>query len=210
MVEVKFGLRTVDLPYQVRLYNVTDAMFDKLVDEDTKAELIDGVMIVHSPASLPHDDIAGFLRTLMRCYADEKALGKVLGPDALVRLKPRRRFGPDVFFIAQKNLPRRIPTQQFNGAPDLVVEVLSPSNRDDDLEDKRPRYQEAGVRELWWVNPGERQILIDRRRKKGYDEETVSAGRLESKVLPGFWIDVSWLWQEPLPSVMDCLREILE
>lgn len=210
MVELKFGMRTVDLPYTIRLYDVSDTLFDKLVDEDTRAELIDGIMIVHSPASLPHDNLTGYLRSLMRCYADERGLGLVLGPDALIRLKPRRRFGPDIFFIAQKNLPRRLPTKQFNGAPDLVVEVLSPSNRDEDLEDKRPRYHEAGVRELWWVDPDEQQILIDRRRKKGYDKEVVSDGRLESTVLPGFWIDVNWLWQEPLPSVMKCLRAILE
>ncbi|MGH7226726.1 MAG: Uma2 family endonuclease, partial [Gemmataceae bacterium] len=61
MVEVKFGLRTVEVPYMIRLYDITDEMFDEMVDEDTKAELIDGVMIVHSPASLLHDDVGGFL-----------------------------------------------------------------------------------------------------------------------------------------------------
>ena len=45
-------LRTVDLPYMLRLYGVTDEKFDELTDEDTKAELFDGVMIVHSPASI--------------------------------------------------------------------------------------------------------------------------------------------------------------
>lgn len=75
MVEVKFGLRTVDLPYTIRLYGVTDEMFDEMVDEDTKAELIDGVMIVHSPATLRHDNVAGFLRGLMRFYAADKGLG---------------------------------------------------------------------------------------------------------------------------------------
>jgi Uma2 family endonuclease len=210
MVELKFGLRTIDLPYKLRLYDVAEAMFDNLVDEDTKAELIDGVMIVHSPAPILHDNLAGFLRTLMRCYSDEKALGLVLGPDSLVRLRPRRRFGPDLFFVAQKRLRRRLPVKQFKGVPDLVVEVLSPSNWEEDMEEKRPRYQEAGVREMWWVEPDEQQITVDRRRKRGYAEAVVSTGKLTSSVLSGFWIDVCWLWEEPLPSVMDWLREILE
>src|SRR5437016_6193018 len=98
MVEVTLGPRPVDLPYTVRLYGVTEALFDELADdEDMKAELIDGVMIVHSPASPRHDDISGFLRTLMRCYAGRKKLGKTLGPDSLIHLKTCRKFAPDLY-----------------------------------------------------------------------------------------------------------------
>jgi hypothetical protein len=60
------------------------------------------------------------------------------------------------------------------------------------------------------VDPDEQRILIDRRRKKGYDEEIVTAGEVASVALLGFWIEVAWLWQEPLPNVLSCLREILE
>ena len=59
MIEVTCGLKTIDLPYMIQVYDVTEEMFDELVDEDTKAELIDGVMIVHSPASIEHDDSSG-------------------------------------------------------------------------------------------------------------------------------------------------------
>jgi Uma2 family endonuclease len=147
MIEVKKGLETVQLPYTIRLYGVSEALFDELVDEDTKAELIDGVMIVHSPASMEHDDISGFLRALRSSYADDKGLGKVLGPDSLVRLGVDRRCAPDVFFVQQSRIPFPLP-KEFAGAPDLVIEVLSPSNRDDDLHDKRPVYQAASVGEI--------------------------------------------------------------
>jgi len=65
MIEVKCDIRSIDLPYMIQVYDVTEEMFDELVDEDTKAELIDGVMIVHSLASIEHDDCSGFLRGLM-------------------------------------------------------------------------------------------------------------------------------------------------
>jgi hypothetical protein len=58
MIEVTCGVKTIDLPYMLQVYGVTEEMFDELVDEDTKAELIDGVMIVHSPASMEHDNSA--------------------------------------------------------------------------------------------------------------------------------------------------------
>jgi Uma2 family endonuclease len=209
MVEVKLGLRTVDLPYTVRVYGVTEAMFDDLVDEDTKAELLDGVMMVHSPASPRHDHVAGFLRTLMRCYGEEKGLGQTFGPDALIHLATCRMFAPDGFFLKEEHVPRPLPKKQFEGAPDLVLEVLSPSNRDDDLEDKRPAYRQAGVPEIWFVDPEGCQVIVDRRRKRSYATTVVTEGRLTSTVLAGFWVDTAWLWAEPLPRVLACLRRLL-
>jgi Uma2 family endonuclease len=209
MVDLKIGLKSVDLPYTIRLYGVSAKQFDELVDEDTKAELFDGVMIVHSPATWEHDDVSGFFRGLMSFYADAKGLGKVLGPDSLVHLATCRRFAPDAYFIRQKRVRSPRP-RQFEGAPDLVVEVLSPSNRGYDLEDKRVAYHEAGVGELWIVDGENGHLLIDRRQRgKSYVEEVLPAGKAHSKVLAGFWLDASWLWAEPLPNRMTCLQQIL-
>jgi len=207
VVELKFGLKTIDLPYTVRVPNVTEEMFDDLVDEDTRAELIDGVMIVHSPTSTLHDDITGWLRPLMRVYAEDTKQGRVLGGESLVHLASCRRFCPDIYFIEAHQVSQ-LSRKQFEGTPSMVVEVLSPSNRSEDLEDKRPAYQAAGVRELWFVDPDAEEIIIDRRRKKNYVTTHVSKGKLFSTVLTGFWIDTAWLWAHPLPSLSDCLRKI--
>lgn len=209
MIEIKRGIETVNLPYTIRFYGVTEEMFDDLVDEDTKAELIDGVMIVHSPASIEHDDISGFLRSLMSFYADAKGLGKVLGPDSLVHLRAGRTCAPDVFFIRQARVPMPLP-RAFEGAPDLVIEVLSASNRHDELHDKRPVYQAAGVGEIWFVDPEQRQIIVDRHTADGYIEEVVTKGRVISAVLTGFWVDVDWMWVAPLPNRVTCLQDILD
>jgi Uma2 family endonuclease len=209
MVEVRLGLKTVDMPYTVRIPNVSERQFDRLVDEDTKAELIDGVMVVHSPASPRHDDVAGFLRFLMRFCAAAREQGKVLGPDSLVHLATCRKFAPDIFFLVQRRVPRRLPRKQFEIPPDLVVEVLSPSNRADDLEDKRPAYREAGVRELWLVDLANDEIIVDRKRGRSYATTTLPEGPVRSEVLEGFWIEAEWVWAEPLPNEMDCLQKIL-
>src|ERR1043166_3641876 len=105
MVEVKFGLKTVDLPYMVRLYGITKEMFDELADEDMKAELFDGVMVVLSPASLRQDHLSGFVRLLMRGYSAARGLGVVLGPKGLMHLATCRCFGADAFFIRQTRVP---------------------------------------------------------------------------------------------------------
>ena len=208
MIEVKRDTQTVDLPYTIRLYGVTEEMFDELADEDTRAELIDGVMIVHSPASATHDDVSGFVRALMSFYADVKGLGMVLGPDSLVHLAAGRKCAPDVFFIRQEQVPIPLP-KEFEGAPDLVVEVLSPSNRYDDLHDKRAVYRAAGVGEIWFIDPEQYQVLVDRQHANGYTEEVVTTDRVSSHVVNGFWLHAFWLWAEPLPNLLQCLQGIL-
>jgi Uma2 family endonuclease len=208
MIEVKCGLKTIDLPFMIQVYDVTEEMFDELVDEDTKAELIDGVMMVHSPASIEHDDSSGFTWGLMSFYAEAKGLGKVLGPDSLIHLAPGRKCAPDVFFIRQERVPMPLP-KEFEGVPDLVVEVLSPSNRRYDLRDKRLIYREAGVGEVWFIDGELRQILVDRRQAGSYTEEILTEGKVFSDSLPGFWLNASWLWANPLPNRFLCLEEIL-
>lgn len=214
MVELKESLRSLKessggLGYTVRFVGVTEKMFAEMVDEDTDAELIDGVMVVHSPASPHHDNIAGFVRTLMRCFAEGEGLGLVLGPDSLVRLAPLRRFAPDLYFLDQERVPHPLPQEEYEGIPDLVLEVLSPSNRKEDLKEKRPAYQEAGVKEIWLIDPEEQKVIVDRRRGRRYTTTTMALGRVVSRAVPGFWIEAGWLWVDPLPNVMTCLREIL-
>jgi Uma2 family endonuclease len=214
MFEVKLGpngqdlLQSWQVPYTLRVYNVSEELFDDLVDEDTRAELLDGVMIVHSPASLERDDIAGFIRTLMRAYAARRRFGKVLGPDSIVHLASCRKFAPDLFFVQAGRLPSPRP-KEFEGSPDLVLEMLSPSNRDFDLNDKRAAYRQAGVREIWFIDAANQQVLVDRRRGKRYVEEVIAGGRVTSAVLQGFWLEVDWLWEDPLPDELDCLQAIL-
>ena len=208
MVEVKIGYKTVDLPYTIRLPRVTEEMFDELVDEDTKAELIDRVMVVHSPATLRHERAGGFLRALASFYAATTDQGEVFGPDALVHLGTCREFAPDLFFLLRRHVPDPLP-KVFEGTPDWVAEILSLSTRAYDLDDKRPAYREAGVKEIWFADLDNRQILIDRKRGRGYVEQVITGGKVYSSVLKGYWIDAAWLWAKRRPNCMVCLQQIL-
>ncbi|MGH9320846.1 MAG: Uma2 family endonuclease, partial [Vicinamibacteria bacterium] len=210
MVELKIeGFKTAELPYTLRIYGVTEKMFDEMVDEDTKAELIDGVMIVHSPASLEHEDIGSFLGGLMKFYAGARNLGLVIGSgNGVVRLAAGRRLAPDGFFIAKERVPQPLP-KEFSGAPDLVVEVLSPSTRAEDLTDKRSAYRAARVGEVWFVDHENKRVVVDRLGTASYSEENFTQGKITSAVMKGFWIRAEWLWSEPLPDPLSCLNDIL-
>jgi len=90
-----------------------------------------------------------------------------------------------------------------------VIEIASDSDPRLDVGEKLPRYREAGIEEIWLVNPFEQIVLAETKETSGYASQRLAAGRLTSRVVPGFWIDVGWLWQDPLPSTLACLREIL-
>ena len=190
-------------PYLLRLYGVSEAEFEALADEDLKAEYLDGVMIVHSPASVRHEERQLFLATLLKLYADAHRMGRVLGGNAVFRWK-ERRLAPDVMVVRDE---RRIGPKEVEGVPDLVVEVLSESTRDYDLGEKRWLYREAGVGELWLVDV-EGQVVIVERRGRGYTSEEIHEGWVVSEAVPGFRIRAEWLWQEPLPSILECWQAI--
>src|SRR5438552_16298162 len=119
MTEALLGLLTLALPFNLRLYEITEKMFDELVDEDTKAELIDGVMVMHSPATIRHDELGNFVRGLMDFFVDARGAGKVLGPDSIVHLASCRKFAPDLYYLRPEQVVIPMP-REFDGSLDLV------------------------------------------------------------------------------------------
>lgn len=217
MVEIKLGRHKIDLPYTLRVYGVSPDLFYEMVDEETKADLIDGVMIVRSPASPPDRELIEFLRALLNAYVVERGLGEVLAPGARVQLQIARWVNPDLAFRARVPAPRLPPKDGLGIAcedvPDLVLEVLPPfgrSYRRKELDKKRRVYQDARVREIWSIDPYECQIIVDCWQRKRYDTRVAARSRpIKSTIVPGFWLDPAWLWHTHLRDVSSCLRTLL-
>jgi len=106
---------------------------------------------------------------------------------------------PDIVVFCDRS---KITEAGARGAPDLAVEILSPSTSKKDMNDKFRLYESRGVREYWVVDPGNRSILVFRLGPEGrYDEgELRDRGReygpIDSAVLPGFSIDPESLFAE--------------
>ena len=116
-------------------------------------------------------------------------------PDLLVVLDARRHL----------MMPKRL-----EGPADFVIEIASEGDPKLDMREKLPRYRQAGLPEIWLIDPFEQKLHIERKTGSGYEMLDLAAGRVESQVVPGFWIEVAWLWQEPLPSTFACLSAILK
>jgi Uma2 family endonuclease len=199
---------TLEPPYLIVKPFVTEEEFYRDATEDSDWEYLDGRIVMHSPASDRHEDLFSFLMTLFRGYLDARGIGVVRGSRYPMRLDPRWSPEPDLLVVRENKRYLLRPTR-LEGPADLVVEIASDSDPGLDLREKLPRYREAQIDEIWLVNPLEQHLRAETRQPAGYLSRTLTSGQLESVVLPGFRIEVSWLWRDALPSTLDCLHEIL-
>jgi Uma2 family endonuclease len=180
-------------------------------DEDTMAEWVDGEVRMVSPASLHHADLAAFLVSVLRPWVEAHELGVVYTAPFQMRLPEPLRRGrePDILFVRREHLGRFRHTY-LDGPADLVVEITSPGTMAQDRGDKFVEYEQAGIPEYW---------LLDRDRTQAEFYQLGSDGRYHlalggaggvyaSQVLAGLRFRVDWLWEDPLPRVLDVLREI--
>jgi Uma2 family endonuclease len=199
---------TVEPPFLLVKPNVTEEEFYRDATEDTDWEYLDGRLIMHSPASRWHEDCLGFLLFLLRGHFDQRGGGIVLGSRYPMRLDERWSPEPDLLVVTDER-KHLLGKSRLNGPADFVIEIASDSDPGLDAREKLPRYREAGIDEIWLVNPFDQTVLAEVREPGGYTSQRLATGLLTSRVVPGFWIEVGWLWQEPLPSTLACLREIL-
>jgi Uma2 family endonuclease len=177
-------------------------------DEDTLAEWVDGEVVMYSPASRRHQSIADFLTGVMRAFVEQRDLGVVLS--APFQMKLERGREPDLLFVAREHLDRLQETY-LDGPADLVVEIVSPGP--DSVERDRGKkfyeYEQGGVPEYWLIDPQAHRAEFYRLERGVYRMAfSGEEGVYRSGVLPGFWLRVEWLWQEPLLAVEDVLLEV--
>ncbi|WP_027303053.1 Uma2 family endonuclease [Rudanella lutea] len=131
--------------------------FYEWLDDEMKAEFINGEVVVHSPALDRHTEAVMHLSLLLNVYVTSRGLGIVRAEKALVELT-RNSYEPDVCFWGTAKAATIQPDQLYYPAPDLVVEVLSKSTEKTDREVKFEDYAAHGVAEYWIVDPTRQHI----------------------------------------------------
>lgn len=138
-------------------YTITD-IYD--LPEGTRAELIDGQIFYMAPPSTAHQRILNYLSTEINLYIRKKGGDcEVLpAPFAVFLNKDEKTYvEPDISIICDKD---KINDKGCNGAPDWVIEIVSPSSRAMDYYTKLYEYKNAGVREYWIVDPIKKSVLV--------------------------------------------------
>ena len=116
-------------------------------DEDALAEWVDGEIVMTSPASRPHQDISGFLNSVLRALVEHHALGVVLPAPFQMKLARSSRE-PDLLFVAAEHQDR-LRSSYLDGPADMVVEIVSPESVGRDRGEKFTEYEAGGVPEYW-------------------------------------------------------------
>lgn len=130
-------------------------------DDGWRHELIRGELIQMPPASHQHSKIAARMVKLVSIYVDEQQLGDVTGADGgyILSRSPDVVVAPDAAFVQADRLPDEIPTY-LELAPDLVVEVIFPSDRMNDVSEKVKLYLDAGTQIVWVVQPSLQTVTV--------------------------------------------------
>ena len=161
-------------------------------ESDDRYELIDGELCMSPPPIPEHQGFLFVLTLALGNFVVEHRLGRIYFSPIGVVLSDGDALQPDLIFIATERL-NIITGNYVQGAPDLVVEVLSPSTARRDRTVKREIYEGAGVREYWLVDMRNRSIEVNAASDAGFVTVGVY-GRgdvLVSPLFPGFSMDVS-------------------
>ena len=157
-----------------------------LLPEDRRYEVVDGEPLL-TPAPTPnHQVVVQRLARVLEDFVEPRRRGLIFVAPCDVVLSQFDVLQPDVFFIAADHASL-IGEKYIAGAPDLVVEVLSPSTETRDRVAKAKRYATFGVREMWLVDPAAKtiEVLVN---SEGFRRQTLCGETdvVRSTLLPGF------------------------
>ncbi len=176
--------------------------------EDQHVEWVAGEVVPMSPISDRHQQIGAYLLTLIQLYANMRRLGEVRYEPFQMKTGPNLPGrSPDILFVAKTNRARLKKTF-LDGPADLAVEIISPESRARDRGDKFYEYEQGGVPEYWLIDPVREQAEFYQRDPSGFYRPILpdAQGRYHSAALPGLWLQVAWLWETPLPPLLEVLK----
>jgi Uma2 family endonuclease len=158
-------------------------------------ELVDRTL-VEKPMGVHESFLAGELLAILRDFIKERDLGFLCPPDLMIEILPKIVRAPDVSFIPWTKRPEKtIPRKSISDLiPDLVVEVLSPSNTSAEITRKIEEYFRAGIILVWTIDPRKltAEVYSDPDTKTTLDESGTLDG---GGVLPGFQLPLAKLFE---------------
>ena len=181
--------------------------FYDTIDEDTKAEFINGEIYYHSPVKKEHNDAAGSLHGLLNNYVIIHQLGYV-GYDKVMVTLSRNDYEPDLCFFRQEKSQHFQPGQMHFSVPDLAVEILS-SNVHHDRKTKFQDYETHGVAEYWIIDPNAMTLEQYVLREGAYQLRLKAIeGHVRSEAVEGFEILIPAIFDQNI--YLQELRRILQ
>lgn len=199
--------------YESRMVRVSDRpiTFEQFLDlsGNDLMELVEGAMVEHALPYLDEQKLFGWLLGVVYSYVEARDLGIVLGSRTAVKINDFGGRLPVILFV-RKELNDILQQRAVYGAPDLVVEIVSPNDRPSDIVALETEYCGIGVSEIWFIDPRKRRVQVLRRADGGYEIDDLRQGGFDSTAVDGLRIELDWLFIESRPAVRRVLDSLLE
>ena len=175
------------------------------LDDEYRYEVIDGKLYMLASPSIMHQQLSGELIGQIGKYFDDKPCHPFCAPldvDIEKKGKKSKRFiQPDIFVVCDKD---KLTPDNIVGAPDFIVEILSPSSIKKDKDVKYHLYEKYGVREYWIADPTNREIQIFLLENKEFVDKGIHSfkNKIKSYIFEGLEIDLKDIYYNGY-----CLRE---
>ena len=166
------------------------------LDENPNQQLINGNLIMSPSPSLFHQQILKNLFTVIDTLSKKSGDRTYFAP-LDVFLDDHNVPQPDLVYVKQEN-KNKLSKRGVEGAPDLVVEIVSPSSSSIDRYEKKELYQKHKVKEFWIIDPGNLTLEIFQLVKYEYvlAQHLVADGKIKSPLLPKLAVDLAELFAE--------------
>lgn len=171
--------------------NFTYAEYQRLPD-DQRYEVLEGELVMTPGPGMNHQTILVNLTLVLGFFTRLHNLGSLFVAPFDVILSEQNVVQPDLLFVSQDRLAI-VQERGVFGAPDLVIEILSPSTAERDMQTKRQIYGKYGVREYWIVDPKSRTVEVLTQQGSGLDlwQRFDGGAILHSPLLPGHAVDLT-------------------
>ena len=171
----------------ITVKKLTVSDYEQMPADGFRHEVIEGEEFMTPPPGTDHQAAVGNTFRMLGNHVSARKLGRVFVAPTAVALSNHDVVEPDVFFVSKANAGRITP-KNIQGAPDLVIEVLSPSTQANDRGPKLALYGKSGVGEYWMIDPQAKTVEIHEfgttRRTRSYDGDQ----SFSSALLPGLTI----------------------
>lgn len=178
--------------YQITKKSYTYQDYLDLPEDGNRYEIINGELIMVAAPITFHQVVSGNIEYELRTFVKNQKCGFVFDAPIDVKFSESNIVQPDILYVSNKN--QAILTENnISGAPDLIIEILSQSTAYYDLVEKKQLYERFEVSEYWIVDPKKQWIenYILQNGKYGKYQRLEKAGKINSKILPGWELD----WQ---------------
>lgn len=154
----------------------------KSLPEGTLAQLIENNLVMSPAPLVKHQKILREIFGLLFVFLSKNRKGELFNAPVDVFLNKENAFQPDIIFILHDN-SGIIREDGIYGAPDLIIEILSPSTAHYDLREKKQVYERSGVEEYWVVDPEDKETKGFFLRSGKYAKSVLEKGKIASKIL---------------------------